>query len=313
MKQIIYNKFGSEEVLELIEVPMPTIRENQLLIQVKSVSINPLDWKLYRGEMKMMSGKKFPKTVGIDFSGIVANTGSIVSKFKKGDEVFGLVDVFKGGALAEYIVVSEKDIASKPSSISFEQAATLSVTGLSALQIIDDLAKVSPSQEILINGATGGIGMFAVQFAKKKGAIVTTVTSSKGLDLVKKWGADFTIDYSKENIVDAKKIFDTIIDLSGKLSFHEAKKIMKPKANFITTLPEPLTIIGSYINNLYSPKKIKILFLKPSTDELNKLAVLAAENLDIVISKTYSLNEAQRAFKECSEKGIVGKAVINVS
>ncbi|WP_233207987.1 NAD(P)-dependent alcohol dehydrogenase [Siphonobacter sp. BAB-5405] len=166
MKKVIYNQFGDERVLELAEQAVPAIQNDQLLIRVKAVSINPLDWKVYGGEMKLMSGSRFPKSLGIDFSGMVEQAGSQVTRFKEGDAVMGLLDAFKGGALAEYVVVTEKDITRKPALVSFEQAAALPVTGLSALQIMDQLAAVRPKQEVLINGASGGIGVFAVQIAK---------------------------------------------------------------------------------------------------------------------------------------------------
>jgi NADPH:quinone reductase-like Zn-dependent oxidoreductase len=181
MKKVIYNQYGNADVLQLIETPVPAIPENGILVKIKAVSINPLDWKIFKGEEKMMSGSKFPKGIGIDFSGIIEKTGSNISSFKKGDEVFGLLDAFKGDALAEYIVVREKDIAIKPKNISFEQAAASPVVGLSALQILNKLSSIKSGTRLLINGATGGIGMFLTQLAKKRGAIVTAVTSSKEL------------------------------------------------------------------------------------------------------------------------------------
>ena len=312
MKKVVYNKYGKEVVLEIKDFPIPPITERQLLIKVRSVSINPLDWKLYRGEMKMLSGLKFPKSVGIDFSGTVESTGNDVTQFKKGDEVFGLLALFKGGALAEYIVVSEKDIAKKPIDISFEQAASLPVTGLSALQIVDKLAAVRKGQEVLINGATGGVGMFALQIAKKRGAKVTTVTGAKALALAHKWGSDITMDYNKQNILDSGKQFDVIIDLSDKLPFKSAQKIMKPKGTFINTAPTPAAIIRSFLNNLFSSKKYKILFLKSSQEELNHLSVLAME-LDIMVNKIYPLKSVREAYREISENGVIGKAVINLN
>ena len=312
MKKVIYNKYGKEEVLEIKDHPLPVINKNQLLLKVKSASINPLDWKLYRGDMKMMSGRKFPKSVGIDFSGIVEETGNNASSFKKGDEVFGLLALFKGGALAEYIVVGEKDIAKKTANISFEQAASLPVTGLSALQIVKQLASVKKGDDVLINGATGGVGMFTLQIAKKQGANITTVTSTKGVALAKKWGADIALDYTQQNIFDYDKQFDVIIDLSDKLPFRSAKKIMKSPAIFVNTAPALKAIVGSFLHNLFSSKKHKILFLKSSREQLNELAELAKGGLDIMVNKSYPLSDVKEAYKEISKNGVMGKAVINV-
>src|ERR1700722_1853304 len=160
MKNVIYRQYGGVDVLEMVEEAIPKVTPSTVLVKVKAVSINPIDWKIRAGEMKMMSGSKFPKSVGIDFSGIVEKTGSSVNKFKKGDEVFGSVDQFKEGVLAEYVLVSENNIAIKPKSISFEKAAAIPVVGFAALQIFDKLIDVQKGTEVLIIGATGGVGMF---------------------------------------------------------------------------------------------------------------------------------------------------------
>ncbi len=310
MRKVIYNQFGDESVLTIIEQAMPTIEKDQLLIRVKAVSINPLDWKVYGGEMKLMSGSGFPKSVGIDFSGIVEQTGSAVTRFTAGDAVIGLLDVFEGGALADYIAVKETDIAPKPANTSFEQAAALPVTGLSALQIIDQMAAVGANQDVLINGATGGIGVFAVQLAKKRGARVTAVVSTKGVSGAKKWGADIVVDYTKQPIKLLAQKFDAVIDLSTKLSFTEAKSLMKRKAVFVSTLPSPLALISSFINNLVSGQKRKILIVKPTAEGLNTLTKLAEADLQIVLDKTYPFTNVREAYGEARRGKLIGKSVI---
>lgn len=306
----MYNQFGDESVLEVIEQAVPTIQNDQLLIRVKAGSINPLDWKVYGGDMKLMSGAKFPKSVGIDFSGIVEQTGSAITRFKTGDAVIGLLDVFKGGALADYIAVKEADVALKPANISFEKAAALPVTGLAALQIIDQLAAVGPNQAVLINGATGGIGVFAVQIAKKRGAKVTAVVSTKGVAEAKKWGSDTVIDYTEQPLERLNQQFDAVIDLSTKLSLSEAKRLMKRKAVFVSTLASPLTLLYSFINNLFSSQKFKILIVKPTVDGLATLTRLAEADLQIVVDKTYSLSNVREAYGEARRGKIIGKSVI---
>jgi NADPH:quinone reductase-like Zn-dependent oxidoreductase len=312
MKKVIYKQYGDESVLELTEQAMPAFDKDQLLIRVKAVSINP-DWKIYRGEMKLMSGSKFPKAIGIDFSGIVEKVGDAATHFKAGDAVFGLLDVFKGGALADYVVAKESDIATKPDNISFEQAAALPVTGLSALQIIDQLAAIGSGQDVLINGATGGIGMFAVQIAKRRGARVTAVVSTKGTKLGTRWGADRLIDYSKEDIRLTDQRFDAVIDLSTRLTFKAAKKLMKSKATFVSTLPSPVALMYSFFNNLFSSRKIKILILKPNLSRLNTLSDLTRSGLEIFIDKVYAVTNVREAYSESSKGKIMGKSVITVN
>jgi NADPH:quinone reductase-like Zn-dependent oxidoreductase len=306
----MYSQFGDESVLSVVEQAVPSIQKDQLLIRVKAVSINPLDWKVYGGEMKLMSDARFPKSVGIDFSGIVEQTGSAVTGFTAGNAVIGLLDVFKGGALADYVVVKATDIAPKPANISFEQAAALPLTGLSALQIIDQLAAVSPNQDVLINGATGGIGVFAIQIAKKRGARVTAVVSTKGVAEATKWGADTVVDYTKGDSKRLAQRFDVVIDLSTKLSFTEAKRLMKPKAVFVSTLPSPLALLYSFVNNLFSGQKHKILIVKSTVEGLSTLTKLAEADLQIVLDKTYSLVNIREAYGEARRGKLIGKSVI---
>ncbi len=310
MKKVIYNQFGDERVLELVEQAVPAIQNDQLLIRVKAVSINPLDWKVYGGEMKLMSGSRFPKSLGIDFSGMVEQTGSTITHFKVGDAVMGLLDAFKGGALAEYVVVTEKDITRKPASVSFEQAAALPVTGLSALQIMDQLAAVRPKQDVLINGASGGIGVFAVQIAKKRGAHVTAVVSTDAVTAATQWGADTVIDYTKQPINQLTQRFDVLIDLSTKLSLGEAKPLMKPRSVFVSTLPSPVTLLSSFVTNLFSGKKHKILILKPTVERLTTLTNLAEAGLQIELAKTYPITNIREAYGEARHRKRIGKSVI---
>ncbi|CCH00112.1 alcohol dehydrogenase GroES domain protein [Fibrella aestuarina BUZ 2] len=310
MRQVMYSQFGDESVLQLTEQAVPSIEKDQLLIRVKAVSINPLDWKVYGGEMTLMSGSKFPKSVGIDFAGLVEQTGSAITQYTVGDPVMGLLDAFKGGALADYIVVKATDVAPKPANTSFEQAAALPVTGLSAIQIIDQLAAVKANQEVLINGATGGVGVFAVQIAKKRGARVTAVVSTKGVAAVTAWGADTVIDYTKQRLDQLNQRFDVVIDLSTKLPFAEAKRLMKPRAVFVSTLPSPVSLLSSFVNNLFSGKKHKILILKPTATGFSTLTKLAEDGLQIVLDKTYALANVQEAYREARRGKGIGKSVI---
>jgi len=312
MKKIIYNKFGGVEELEMTDSDIPEITAATVLVKVKAVSINPIDWKIRQGEMKLMSGAKFPKGVGIDFSGVVEKAGSAIGKFKKGDEIFGSIDQFKGGALAQYVLVAEKDISLKPKTLSFEKASALPVVGFAALQIFDELITVHEGMEVLINGATGGIGMFATQIARQKGAIVTAVVSEKGIDLAKKWGSDHIIDYKKVNILESNKQYDVFIDLSGKTPFNKAKRIMRSPSVYINTVPGPKQIIGSFLHNLFSKKKYKVLLSKPSALYLEKLAQYASAGMDVVVGKTYDLAAFKEAYTEMPKSGVLGKAVFTV-
>ncbi|MBE5320780.1 NAD(P)-dependent alcohol dehydrogenase [Pedobacter sp. MR2016-19] len=312
MKKIIYSKFGGPEVLQIADLPIPAVRETNVLIKVKAVSINPLDWKIRNGEMKLMSGSKFPRGIGIDFSGIVEQTGSSVTQYQKGNEVFGILNVFKGEALAEYIVATEKEIAIKPQNISFEQAAAIPVVGSAALQIFNTLVEVKKGSEILINGASGGIGMFATQIAKMKGAIVTTVAGDSGIKAVKDWGADFVVNYRNEDVLNGNKQYDVVIDLSGKMPYTKAKKIMKRSSAYVHTAPGPKEILSSFFINLFSNKKYKLLMLKPAPEYLTALSGYAENGMAIVASKVYPFHSFKKAYTEVPDGKFIGKAVITI-
>jgi NADPH:quinone reductase-like Zn-dependent oxidoreductase len=246
--------------------------------------------------MKLMSGSKFPKGVGIDFAGVVSQADPGVTRFRVGDAVFGLLEVFKGGALADYVVVTEAHIAPKPAAISFEQAATLPVTGLAALQIVDQLAAVGPGNEVLINGATGGVSLLAIQLAKKRGARVTAVAGPAGVQRVTQLGADLVVDYTKQNIRQLPQRFDIIIDLSDQFTFKAAKKRLNFRATFVSTLPSPQGIVLSFLHNLFSARKRRILILKPTAAGLNTLATLAQSGLQIPVGQVYTLANVRQAY-----------------
>ncbi|WBL24300.1 NAD(P)-dependent alcohol dehydrogenase [Zunongwangia sp. HGR-M22] len=309
MKKVIFNEYGGVEVLQLVESEIPILEKNTILIKVKAVSINPLDWKIRNGEMKIMTGSKLPKGVGIDFSGVVETLNIATTKFKKGDEIFGSLNAMQGGALAEYLLVREDDIHLKPSNLTFEEAAAIPIVGSAALQIFDKLIKLKSDSEILINGASGGIGMFAVQMAKRLGANVTAVSSSKGIALLEKWQVDHIVDYTQNNILDKEQRFDVVIDFSDKLPFDKAKILMKPKSIYINTIPSPVQMISSFFHNIFSRKKIKILFSKPTPGYLRQLASFTEQGMDVVIGKKYPISDYKLAYAEVPNHSILGKAV----
>lgn len=274
-----------------------------IIVKVKAVSINPLDWKLWQGEMKLMSGRKFPKLVGIDFSGVVVQGNG---KYRQGDEVFGMTSVFKGGALAEYVAVKAVDIAYKPATMTFEEAAALPVVGSAALQIFDKILSVKPGMHVLINGAGGGIGVIAIQLAKRAGAVVTSVVGTAAIRMAAGLGSDTTIDYGQENVLEKGLVFDAVIDLSGKMDYKAAKTILKKNGTYINTSPGPKEMIGS----LFSGGRYKLLFLKPGREYLNKLTTLG---LQVVVSKRYDFSDYITAYTEVKKGGMPGKAVIVIN
>jgi NADPH:quinone reductase-like Zn-dependent oxidoreductase len=313
MRKVVYSRYGGTEVLEMVEQPSPIPSHGQVLVNVKAVALNPLDWKIFEGQMAFVTGSKFPRGVGIEFAGEVAETGPSVSRFKPGDPVFGMLEPFKGGALGSQVLASEQQVHVKPAALSFEQAAALPIGGLSALQILDDLAQVGQGTEVLINGATGGIGTLATQMAKHRGAVVTAVVGQRGVPLATRWRCDHVVERTSQNVLSLNRRFDVVIDLSDKLPFAAARPLMKPLSVYVNAYPNPKDILLGYINNAVSDRKRRILMMKPHAGRLEQLGQQAGDWLEVVIGATYPMGDFRRAYSETKARGSVGKTVFVVS
>ena len=312
MKKVVFNRFGGIDELQIINAETPSIKSNEVLVKVKAVSLNPLDWKIRKGEMKLMSGSKFPKAVGIDFSGVVVRVGAEVGGFKADDEVFGAVNAMKEGALAEFVAVPHTSVWRKPENITFSQAASIPVVGAAAYWAVEKIGQMNNSTDLLINGATGGFGMFTIQLAKQKGAKVTAVTGTEGVPFAEKWGSDEVVDYKRESILDSAKRFDAVLELSGKMTFQEAKKLMKPKSMFINPSPKPIEIVASFFLNLFSGKKHKPLLSQPNDASMNYLIAAVKKGADIEINRTFRLEQFAEAYNYAEKGGYVGKVTIEI-
>ncbi len=313
MRKVVYSRYGGTEVLEMVEQPSPTPLLGQVLIDVKAVALNPLDWKIYEGQMAFVTGSKFPRGIGIEFAGEVAKAGPAVGRFKPGDPVFGMLDPFKGDALGDQVIASEQQIHLKPPTLSFEQAAALPIGGLSALQILDDLAQVGKGTEVLINGATGGIGTMATQIAKRRGAIVTAVVGKRGVPLAMRWRCDHIVDRSSQDVLGLNRRFDVIIDLSDKLPFAASKPLLKSRSVYVNAYPNPKDILLGYIHNAVSQRKRRILMMKPNAERLELLGRLAGDWLEVVVGTTFPMSDFRRAYSETKANGSAGKTVFVVT
>ena len=314
MKAIVYKQFGNLDVLQSIEESKPAIRSNEVLVKVKAVSINPMDWKIRKGEMKLMSGSKFPKHTGTDFSGIIEQTGSAVSDFKIGEEVFGTVkNTMKDGALAEYVVVTPATIWKKPATISFPQAASIPIVGAAAVTALEKMGPVSSQTRILINGATGGFGMFLLQLLKQQNADVSAVAGAKTLEYAKKWGAKTIIDYSLVNVLTQKTTYDIVVDLSGKMGYNNAKQIMKPHSLFINPTPKPIEIPLSLFKNLFTGKKHRIVLSAPSKKIIDLLLDAVQHGLEVEVNKVFPFEAFKEAYQYAEKGGFAGKVVIELN
>jgi NADPH:quinone reductase-like Zn-dependent oxidoreductase len=325
MKAVIYCDYGSAEVLRFADVEKPTPADDQVLVKVHAASVNPLDWHYMRGTpsiVRLSAGLRKPSDVrlGVDYSGTVEAVGSRVTQFKPGDEVFG----GRTGAFAEYVVAAEdRAIVLKPASVTFEQAAAVPIAAITALQGLRDAGKVQPGQQVLINGASGGVGSFAVQIAKSFGAQVTGVTSTKNVAMVQSLGADHVIDYTRADYTQGTESYDLVFDCVGNRTLLENRHILKPKGIYIG-IGGGAPSEGGVIGPLIGP--IKEIMLSPFVSQkfVTFLAQLTKQDLTVlsnlmqsgkvtpVIDRRYQLSETADAIRYLEAGHARGKVIITV-
>ncbi len=314
MKAVVINQYGAAEVLQFQDIPIPQIKSDQMLVKVYATSINPIDWKTRNGMLKIIFGNKFPMVLGYDISGEVVQVGSEVTQFRPGDQIYACLDTATSGSYAEYAAVSEKVAYFKPQNISHEEAAAVPLAAETALQALRDLGEIKVGSRILINGASGGVGTFAVQIAKAKGAQVTAVCSQKNAELVNSLGADRIIDYTFQDFTKESVKYDIIFDAVANRSFWECQNILSSNGVYVTTVPDFANSAAILITQLIPGKKAKFILLKSNGKDLAYLKeLIEANKLRPIIARTYPLSEIAQAHAE-SEKGrVVGKLVIAVS
>ena len=322
VKAIHFNCYGPPEVLELVYVTKPVPADYEVLVRVKAASVNPLDWHYMRGSpyvMRFMEGLGAPKnnSLGADFAGIVDAVGSNVTRFKVGDAVFGS----GRGAFAEYVTKHEDgSLAFKPADVSFTQVAAIPVAGVTALQALRDHGKLEPGQRVLINGASGGVGTYAVQIAKAFDATVTGVCSERNKALVQSIGADHVIDYRQTNYTDGEERYDLIVDMVGNHSFLANLGVLKPNGRLVIVGGQKGDWIGPLSNMIKDPvlspfvdQEIVTMLAHSSGAELTALAkLMESGDLVSVIDRAYPLSEVPAAIAYSEEGHARGKIVIEM-
>src|SRR6266568_3341393 len=324
MKAIVYCDYGLANLkLEDVEKPVPT--DDQILVRVRAASVNPYDWHFIEGTPKIMRlgvGLRKPKDtrLGVDFAGTVEAVGKSVTQFKPGDDVFG----GRGGAFAEYVCPrADRAVALKPANITFEQAASVNIAGITALQALRDKGKVQAGQKVLINGASGGVGTFAVQIAKSFGANVTGVCSTRNVDLVQSLGADQVIDYTKEDFTKNAQRYDVILDNVANHSLLECRRVLKPKGIYVLIgggRPNEQGLIGPLAKPikamLLSPfvsQKMGMMMADTNQKDLNVLGdLMQSGKVKPVIDRSYKLSEVPEAIRYLEQGHARGKVVITL-
>lgn len=307
MERIQYHRYGGPEVMRLETYELPEPAKDEIVVKVKASSVNPVDWKVRQGLMKLMTGRKLPRAMGTDFSGVVLQVGKDVTRFHLGDEVFGTVPLKSSGAFSEMLITKEKLAVKKPHSISHEQAATLPVVCVTAWRGLVQKGKLKEGDNVFINGAFGGVGQAVVYIAKAIGASVTARVGPNTLADAQALGVDRVLDYTKNIPTNLHQSFDIVFDCHGSLTQRDSNALIKRKG----TVVDPNPTAYKFIRSLYS-SRFKLVIGTQDTSTLQKIADLAAtEQLAITIGRTVMLNEAIALIADLEAgRRTKGKAVI---
>jgi len=323
MKAIVTTRYGSPDMLEFKDIQTPTPKENEVLIKIQAASVNAGDWHLMRGDpflIRLGAGLRKPNTriLGADVAGRVEAVGSKVSQFKPGDEIFGDISRYGFGAFAEYAAVPEDAFVLKPANCTFEQAAAVPAAAITALQALRDYGQIQPGQKVLINGASGGVGTFAVQIAKALGAEVTGVCSTRKVEMVRSIGADHVIDYTQEDFSKNGQQYDLILAVGGNRSIAAYRRALRPTGIYVMVGGSSMTqffqaMLAGPLFSMIGRQKMGLMLVKPNQNDLAFLATLLADGkIDPVIDKTYPLIGTPDAIRYLEVGRAQGKVVINV-
>jgi NADPH:quinone reductase-like Zn-dependent oxidoreductase len=309
MKAIVVHEYGGPDVLKFEDAPRPEPKDDQVLIRVIAAGVNPVDAHIRTGRSAKFFGTTLPLIPGYDIAGIVEKAGGQTSKLKIGDPVYAYVGLDEGGGYAQYAVATEVEAAPKPKSLTFESAAAVPLTALTAWQALIDAAKLSAGQTVLIHGGSGGVGSFAIQIAKARGAKVIATASTGNQDFLKQLGADVAIDYTKEKFEDIAKDVDVVLDTVGKDTLTRSYGVVK-KGGFIVTIvgqPDQAQLDKYEIHGAG-------VLVKPNADELVEIGrLIDAKKISPVVSQVFPLAEAAKAQEQIATRHTRGKIVLKVA
>jgi NADPH:quinone reductase-like Zn-dependent oxidoreductase len=319
MKAVLHTTYGPPEVLKIEEIEKPTPKDDEVLVKIRATSVNPAEWYAMTGLFvaRLGGGLLRPKEtrLGADFSGVVEAVGRDITGFKPGDEVYGA----RSGAFAEYVCV-RNIIIPKPKSLTFEQAGAVPIAAITALQGLRDYGKLQPGQKVLINGASGGVGTFAVQIAKAMGAEVTAVCSPRNVELIRSLGADRVIDYTTEDFTRSGQRYDLLLDIAGSRTWYEYKRVLTPDANFIIVGGPKFPVIGplrhiAAINlaALGASQKITFFIAKFNLEDFHLLNQwFESGKVRPVVEKAYPLAQVSEAMRHLGAGHAQGKIVVTL-
>ncbi len=310
MKALVINQFGGPEQLRIQETPIPGRGKGEVLVRVHAAGVNPVDFKIRNGSMKFIAGKSFPRILGGDIAGVVEQADE-KSEFRTGDKVFAMLNI-KGGGYAEFVSVKERQLCRIPEGLKMAEAAATPLAALTAYQALKKGGDIKPGDRVLVNGASGGVGHFAVQIAKAQGAYVTGVCSTRNTEFVRDLGADQVIDYITDDFTRQKTTYNKVFDAVAKSSFIKCRKIMDKEGNYITTLPNKGLFLFQSLN-FTRDKKAGFIMVKPSGGDLQIIADYFEEGkLKVNVQKEFSLEEGAQAHKMIETERVRGKIVLSL-
>jgi len=309
MKAMVIHEYGGPEVLKYEDVPRPEPKGDQILIRVIAAGVNPVDGMIRSGMFAKDGNRAFPIILGGDVAGVVEKVGSKITKFKAGDPVFAYISLDDSGGYAQYALVTEREAALKPKSLSYVEAAAVPIVALTAWQALIDTARLSEGQTVLIHGGSGGVGTFAIQIAKARGAKVIATASTAKQDLLKELGADVAIDYTKQKFEEIAKDVDVVLDSVGKDTLAHSYGVVK-KGGFIVTLVARIDQAELDNHGIRGAS----LSVEPNSDELAEIGKLIDEKkIKVVVSQTFPLSEARKAQEQAATGHTRGKIVLKVA
>jgi NADPH:quinone reductase-like Zn-dependent oxidoreductase len=313
MKAAIFHRYGSTDVLEIADLPKPTIRDDEILVRVRAAAINPKDTFIRKGRFQRFTGNKFPKQTGFDFAGEIEAMGSDMGDLRVGDAVFGMFDGWQGSTCAEYVKAQRHELALMPKSASFEEAAALPLTSLTALQALRDDAKLQAGAKVCINGASGGVGTMAVQIAKILGDHVTALASENNHAFLRGLGADECLDYQQVDILKSEERFDAFFDVFGNTRFDKIKPILCENGIWISTVLQPHVFLSVSLSRFFSRKKAKLVVVKSRSEDFAQITNwMDSGKLKPIIHAVYPLEKIREAHAQQETKHSRGKIVIRI-
>lgn len=314
MRAVVIDRYGSADELVTREIARPKCSNGQVLIRVHAAGVNPIDWRIRSGGLRLILHARLPLVLGFDVAGEIVETSRDAEEqgWRVGDEVIGFLDNRHGGGYAEFAVAGSDALSRKPAKISFEEAAAVPLAASTALQALSHIGRISAGQDVLINGAAGGVGTFAVQMAKAKRANVTGVCSGRNVQFVRELGADRVIDYQREDFTSQRGQFDIIFDAVAKRTFWQCRRALTPRGCYITTVPS-FANLSAQVLSYCLRRKCRNMLAKPHRDDLQQITALIADGkVRPIVQDVYSLADATAAHRTSQAGHVRGKLVLSI-